>query len=86
VRWSTNLIAYVTLIKVYRAVADGERKYSPAEVQSAEVVSACGDRDPDRLCTSTIERSNPSLRMGQRHFTRLINAFGRKGGRIRGPL
>jgi transposase-like protein/IS1 family transposase len=73
-----DYIDYAMLIKVYRAVADGERKYSPAEVQSVEVVPVCGNPDPDRICTSIIERSNLSIRMGQRRWTRLTNAFGRK--------
>jgi hypothetical protein len=34
--------------------------------------------DPARICTSIIERSNLSLRVGQRCSTRLTNAFGRK--------
>jgi transposase-like protein/IS1 family transposase len=69
---------YAMLIKVYRAAPEGERKYSPAEVQSVEVVPVCGDPDRKRICTSIIERSNLSLRMGQRRWTRLTNAFGRK--------
>ena len=73
-----DYIDYAMLIKVYRANPDAERKYSPAEVQSVEVVPVCGNPDPDRICTSIIERSNLSLRMGQRRFTRLTNAFGRK--------
>ena len=52
------------LIKVYRAAPEGERKYSPAEVASVEVVPVMGHPDPDRICTSIIERSNLSLRMG----------------------
>ncbi|MGA2596196.1 MAG: hypothetical protein ABSH09_04200 [Bryobacteraceae bacterium] len=59
-------VDFATLIKVYRAAADGERKYSPAEVQSVEVVPVCGNPDRDRICTSIIERSNLSLRIGQR--------------------
>jgi hypothetical protein len=66
------------LIKVYRTNPDAERKYSPAEVQSVEVVPVCGNPDESRICTSIIERSNLSLRMGQRRWTRLTNAFGRK--------
>lgn len=66
------------LIKVYKAVADGERKYSPAEVASVEVVPVCGNSDPDRICTSIIERSNLSVRMGTRRFTRLTDAFSKK--------
>lgn len=71
-------VDFAQLIKVYRAVPDGERKYSPAEVQSVEVVPVCGDPDTDAICTSIIERSNLSLRMGVRRFTRLTNAFSRK--------
>ncbi len=60
------------------AVPEGERKYSPAEVESVEAVPVCGNPDPNRICTSMIERSNLSLRMGARRFTRLINAFSKK--------
>ncbi len=73
-----DYVDYAMLIKVYKAVADGERKYSPAEVASVEVVPVCGNPNHDRICTSIIERSNLSLRMGQRRWTRLTNAFGRK--------
>jgi IS1 family transposase len=71
-------VDFAMLIKVYRAAPEGERKYSPAEVQSVEVVPVCGSPDPARICTSIIERSNLRLRMGQRRWTRLTNAFGRK--------
>jgi hypothetical protein len=48
---------------------------SPAEVQSVEVVPAYGGPDPERICTSIVERSNLNLRMGIRRFTRLTNAI-----------
>ena len=63
------------LIKVYRASPEGERNYSPTEVVSTEAVPVSGHPDSDRICTSIIERSNLSLRMGTRRFTRLSNAF-----------
>lgn len=63
---------FAMLIKVYRAAADGERKYSPAEAASVEVVPVMGHPDPERICTSIVERSNLSLRMGTRRFFKKV--------------
>ena len=66
------------LIKVYGASVENEARYSPAEVISTEVVPVIGQPDSERICTSIVERSNLSLRMGIRRFTRLTNAFSKK--------
>jgi len=76
---------YAMLIKVYKAASEGEARYSPGEVASVEEVPVMGRPDPERICTSIVERQNLSVRMGTRRFTRLTNAYP-KSGRTAGPL
>lgn len=71
-------VDYAQVVKTYEADAIGPGRYSPPKVASTEKTPISGEPIAEYVSTSFVERSNLSMRMGMRRFTRLTNAFSKK--------
>ena len=78
-------VDYAQIIKIYEGSGNEEHRYSPPQVVEEIIKPMWGHPDPERICTSHVERQNLTMRMQIRRLTRLTNGYSKSGKITRRP-
>lgn len=73
-----DLVDYAQLIKTYKQPREDHARYSPAVCTRCVKKAVIGEPESNQISTSIIERSNLTIRMSMRRFTRLTNGHSKK--------
>jgi IS1 family transposase len=71
-------VDFAQLVKRYGNETEPETRYSPGKCLGADKRQVDGNPDMEFVSTSYAERQNLNIRMQNRRFTRLTNAFSKK--------
>jgi hypothetical protein len=81
-----NQIHFGQLVKQYANPLEKDftdHKYSPSPFVSAHKTRVCGDPEWDAISTSYVERTNLSVRLFNRRFTRLTLGYSKKPANLK---
>jgi IS1 family transposase len=79
---------YAQLVKIYGVPVgeEDDHKYSPSKIKECIPTPLWGNPNPERICTSHVERQNLNIRTAMRRFTRLTIGFSKKWDNLKAAL